>query len=409
VTAGTGVLHGVRVLEVATWTFVPAAGAVLADWGADVIKVEHARSGDPQRTISMGSVGAKGPGGVSFVFEQPNRGKRSIGLDIAGEEGRALLLEIAAQCDVFLTNLLPDSLGRLRLTVEDVRAANPRIVYARGTGQGVRGPEAGQGGFDSTSYWSRSGMAHMLTEPGSAWPLNQRPAFGDIVGGFAIAGGIAAALFQRGQTGEGAVVDVSLLGAAAWQMAPDLVATGLLGEESLVRFTPEEPSGPLTTFYRTGDDRFLLLMMLQGNAVWAELCGAIERPDLAADPRFATAAARAEHTAECVEELRKVFDSAPLVDWKARLSGIEGVWAPIQTPTEVLADPQVLANGYLRPVTTRDGAHTYSLVANPVQFDETPPDLRRAPDQWQHTDEVLAELGIDAARVAALRAAAVVA
>ena len=404
-----GVMQGVKVLEVATWTFVPAAGAVLADWGADVIKIEHARSGDPQRTISMGSVGAKGPGGVSFVFEQPNRGKRSIGLDIQGEEGRALLLELAAQCDVFLTNLLPDSLGRLRLTVEDVRAANPDIIYARGTGQGVRGPEAERGGFDSTAYWARSGMVHMIGDPSAEWPLMQRPAFGDIVGGFAIAGGIAAALFQRATTGEPSVVDVSLLGAAAWQMSPDLVATGLLGEDKLIRFTADDVPSPLATYYRTSDGRFLLLMMLQGGGVWPEFCRAIDRPDLAEDPRFATPAGRFEHVSTCIAELRTTIGSRTLADWRERLAPIEGVWAAVQTPAEVLADPQVQANGYVRPVSTADGAHTYSLVANPVQFDETPPELVRAPDQWQHTDEVLAELGIDPARIAELRAASIVA
>jgi crotonobetainyl-CoA:carnitine CoA-transferase CaiB-like acyl-CoA transferase len=404
-----GVMSGVKVLEVAAWTFVPAAGAVLADWGADVIKVEHAAAGDPQRTISLGSVGARGPGGVSYVFEQPNRGKRSIGLDITSPEGRALLLELAADCDVFLTNLLPGSLERAGLTVEDVRAVNPGIIYARGTGQGVRGPDAGRGGFDSTAYFSRSGMAHMLTSPTAEWPLNQRPAFGDIVGGFAIAGGIAAALFQRATTGQPSVVDVSLLGAATWQMAPDLVATGLLGEDSLVRFGPENPSGALTTYYRTSDDRFLLLMMLQGNAVWPDLCTALERPDLAEDPRFATPAGRNENMAACLAALREVFAARPLAEWQKRLAGITGVWATVQTPAEVLADPQVVANGYLRPVSTQDGAHTYALVANPVQFDETPPDLVRAPDQWQHTDEVLAEFGIDTDRIAALRAARVIA
>jgi crotonobetainyl-CoA:carnitine CoA-transferase CaiB-like acyl-CoA transferase len=402
-------MQGVKVLEVATWTFVPAAGAVLADWGADVIKVEHARTGDPQRNISMGSVGAKGPGGVSFVYEQPNRGKRSIGLDFATEEGRAVLLELVAQCDVFLTNLLPDSLARLRLTVEDVRAANPRIIYARGTGHGVRGPDAEKGGFDSTAYWARSGMVHMITDQSAEWPLMQRPAFGDIVGGFAIAGGIAAALFGRAQTGEPSVVDVSLLGAAAWQMSPDLVATGLLGEENLIRFTADRVPSPLATYYRTSDDRFLLLMMLQGGSVWPEFCAALDRPDLADDDRFSTAAGRSQHVDECIGELRKTIETRTFDEWKQRLSGIEGVWAPVQTPGEVLVDPQVTANGYVRPVETRDGAHTYSLVANPVQFDETPPDLVRAPDQWQHTDEVLAELGLDADRIAELRAASIVA
>jgi crotonobetainyl-CoA:carnitine CoA-transferase CaiB-like acyl-CoA transferase len=151
------VLDGVKVIEVAGWTFVPSGGAVLADWGADVIKVEHPETGDPQRGLSVGTVGAKGAGGVSFVVEQPNRSKRSVGLNIGAADGRKLLLALVAKADVFLTNLLPERLRRLRLTVEDLRAANPRIIIARGTGQGVRGEDADKAGFDGSSYFARGG------------------------------------------------------------------------------------------------------------------------------------------------------------------------------------------------------------------------------------------------------------
>ena len=197
---------------------------MLADWGADVIKIEHPETGDPQRGLSIGTVGAKGAGGVSFAIEQPNRSKRSLGLNIATEEGREILLRLVAKADVFLTNLLPDRLGRLRLTVEDLRAVNPQIIVARGTGQGVRGEDANRAGFDGSSYFSRGGVAHMLMEQNMEWPPMQRPAFGDILGGFALASGIAAALFKRERTGEPSVVDVSLLGMAAWHLSPDLVA-----------------------------------------------------------------------------------------------------------------------------------------------------------------------------------------
>ncbi len=403
-----GVMQGVKVLEVAGWTFVPAAGAVLADWGADVIKIEHPETGDPQRGLSVGAVGAKGIGGVSFIMEQPNRGKRSLGLDIASEQGKEILHKLIKQSDVFVTSLLADSLERLGLGLEDVRKINPAIVYARGTGQGVRGEEATRGGYDLASYWTRGGIAHMLKDPGQAWPPLQRPAFGDIVGGFAIAAGIAAALFKRATTGETSVVDVSLLGLAAWQLSPDIVAAGLLGEDNLPRFSNDDMPNPIVNTYPTSDGRFVALVMLQADRFWPEVCDLIERPDFVEDPRFATAAARFDNRVECVNELRTAFARRPLAEWRKRMKGLEGVWSVVQTPGEVLTDPQVVANGYVRPVKTLDGASEYSLVANPVQFDETPPDLVRAPDHGQHTDEILAELGFDWDTVVDLKVASVV-
>jgi crotonobetainyl-CoA:carnitine CoA-transferase CaiB-like acyl-CoA transferase len=405
----TGVMQGIRVLEVAGWTFVPAAGAVLADWGADVIKVEHPETGDPQRGLSVGTVGAKGSGGVSFILEQPNRGKRSVGLDIASEEGREVLLQLAAKCDVFLTSLLPGSLSRLRLTVDDLRAANPAIIYARGTGHGVRGPEADKGGFDSASYYSRGGIAHMIKDPEAPWPPMPRPAFGDVIGGFSIAGGVAAALYKRAATGEPSVIDVSLLGLAAWQLAPDLVATGLIGADNLPRFTCDDMPNPLVNYYKTSDDRMIQLMYLQGDRLWPEACQLIERPELEHDSRFNTSANRFQNRVELIAELRKTFSARPLSEWRERLAKGEGVWAVVQTPAEVLEDPQLVANGYVRQVTTADGSETYGLVANPVQFDETPPDLVRAPDAFQHTDEVLQDvLGMDYDRILELKVGSVV-
>jgi crotonobetainyl-CoA:carnitine CoA-transferase CaiB-like acyl-CoA transferase len=318
-------------------------------------------------------------------------------------------MQLAAKSDVFLTNLLPGSLGRLKLTVEDVRAVNPSIIYARGTGQGVRGEEAGNAGFDGTSYFSRGGVAHMIMEPDAPWPPMQRPAFGDIVGGFAIAAGIAGALYRRSVTGEPGIVDVSLLGLATWQIAPDLVATSLLGEENLPRFTTDTMPNPIVNYYRTSDSRFVQLMMLQGDRFWPEVCELIERPELLDDERFASGPARFQNRVACIEELRTSFATRPLAEWRERMSRLKGAWAVVQTPSEVLIDPQVEANGYIRPVTSLDGENTYSLVANPVQYDETPPDLVRAPDAGQHTDEILEkELGLDWDQIMALKLESIV-
>src|SRR5581483_8388699 len=204
------VLGGIRVVEVASWTFVPISGAVLAEWGADVIKVEHPASGDPQRgLISSGLV--PGGDGVNFMFEIPNRGKRSVGLDISTDDGRELLYKPVETADVFVTNYLPDVRTRLGIDVEEIRARNPNVVYVRGTGQGTKGPDAEKGGFDGASYWARAGLGMTLKDRASEWPADQRPAFGDVMGGLTIAGGIAAALLRRERTGVASTVDVSLL------------------------------------------------------------------------------------------------------------------------------------------------------------------------------------------------------
>ncbi|HEY1698200.1 MAG TPA: CoA transferase [Trebonia sp.] len=399
-----GVLDGVKVIEVAGWTFVPAGGGVLADWGADVIKIEHPETGDPQRGLSMGAVGAKGPSGVSPSIEQPNRSKRSLGLNIASEEGRDLLLKLVTKADVFLTNLLPDRLERLRLTVEDLRAANPAIIVARGTGFGVRGEDANKAGFDGSAYFSRGGIGHMLMEQDMQWPPMQRPAFGDILGGFALASGIAGALFKRERTGEPSVIDVSLLGMATWHLSPDLVSTGLLGEDNLPRFTADDMPNPIVNYYKTADGRFIQLMMLQGDRFWPEVCELIGRPELIADERFADGKSRFVNRVECIQILREAFAARPLEQWREKMDGLKGAWAVVQTPAEVLKDPQVRENGYIAAVTGVDGETTYDLVANPVQFDETPPELTRAPESGEHTDGILkTELGLDWDAIVALK------
>ena len=387
-----GALDGVKVLEVAAWTFVPAAGAVLADWGADVIKVEHPVMGDPQRGLRTMGLLPGGETAVNFIIEQPNRGKRSIGLDISTDHGHDLLAKLIEECDVFLTSFLPDVRRRLKIDVDDVRAINPNIVYARGTGQGSKGPEAHKGGYDGASYWARGGVSDALTPACADFPIGGRPAFGDLAGGMSIAGGIAAALFQRERTGVAPIVDVSLLGLAMWMLSPDIVACGLYDGEPMGKFSGRSPI-PLVGFYKTKDDRYLTLMLLQGDRFWPELCEHIGRPELATDERYTTDLARMTNNAEVFALLDETFASRTLDEWKDALATMTGVWAPVQTAAELVDDPQVQANGYLSNVHV-DGTD-FDLVASPVQMDEAPVQLTPAPEHGQHTEEILLELGVE--------------
>jgi crotonobetainyl-CoA:carnitine CoA-transferase CaiB-like acyl-CoA transferase len=397
-------MQGVRVVEVAAWTFVPAAGAVLADWGADVIKIEHPLSGDPQRGLAAGGMV---PGGaINFIIEIPNRGKRSVGLDLATERGRELLYEMVKQADVFLTNFLPDARRRLKIDVDDLRAVNPQLIYVRGSANGAKGPEAEKGGYDATSYWARSGVASLVSQ-GDEYPRTQPIAFGDIAGAQTIAGGIAAALFARATTGEPSVVDVSLLSYGLWNASPHIVLSKLLNMPELPRRTRDETPNPITGTYKTADGRVLQLVMLQSDRYWARLCELLDRPELVADTRFVDAAARTENSAACVAALDLEVGKRSLDECITLLNEQEGPWAVHQLPIEVFDDEQVQANGFIRTVKAADGSD-FDLVLNPVQFDEAAPSLLRAPELGEHTEEVLLELGCTWEQLAAWKDEAVI-
>lgn len=394
------VLSGIRVVELAAWTFVPAAGAVLADWGADVIKIEHPETGDPQRGLISSGVVA-GSGGVNHFVEQPNRGKRSVAIDTGTPEGLELLMKLVETADVFVTNLLPDSRDRMGVDVDAIRARNPKIIYARGHGYGTKGDLANQGGFDLAAYWSRGGIAEAYSAGNGDYPPVQRPAFGDSYGGLAIAGGIAAALVKRERTGEGSVIDVSLLGAAIWQLGPDIVGAGVLGSD-IPKFDLSDMPNPVANIYKTKDGRFISFVLLQSDRFWSEFCKRLGRTDLITDDRYANAMARFQNRTDCVAELRSAFESAELTHWESAFAGFDGVWDVLRTPLEVHSDPQAIANGYL-PRTSDSNDNEFALAASPIQFNEAPLEVTRAPEHGEHTDAVLAELGFTEADVIELK------
>ena len=389
---------GVRVVELAQWVFVPVAGALLADWGADVIRIERLE-GDPYRGLATQGIGTDRDG-VNLSMALANRGKRSVALNLRDPTGLTVLHELLCTADVFLTSLRPGALSRLGLDANTLRERYPSLIYARGHGFGVRGPDANQPGYDSSAFWARGGVGHILTPPERDYPISQRGAMGDRNGAMAMAFGIAAALLKRGKTGAGSVVDVSLLATAMWMLSSDLLAALNGGEAAPVSGRGPQVN-PLTGNYRTKDGRHIQLMFLQGDRYWAPFCHLVGRDDLIDDPRFADLAARRANSAACVAELDAVFAGRTFAEWKQLLAELDAPWAPVQSVREVIEDPQVIANGYVGEVAL-DGGQGYRLPTVPVQFDEQAPPLRRAPEHGEHTEALLLELGYDWDRIAEL-------
>jgi crotonobetainyl-CoA:carnitine CoA-transferase CaiB-like acyl-CoA transferase len=389
---------GVRVVELAQWVFVPVAGALLADWGADVIRIERLE-GDPYRGLATQGIGTDRDG-VNLSMALANRGKRSVALNLRDPAGLTVLHELLCTADVFLTSLRPGALSRLGLDANTLRERYPSLIYARGHGFGVRGPDANQPGYDSSAFWARGGVGHILTPPERDYPISQRGAMGDRNGAMAMAFGIAAALLKRGKTGAGSVVDVSLLATAMWMLSSDLLAALNGGEAAPVSGRGPQVN-PLTGNYRTKDGRHIQLMFLQGDRYWAPFCHLVGRDDLIDDPRFADLAARRANSAACVAELDAVFAGRTFAEWKRLLAELDAPWAPVQSVREVIEDPQVIANGYVGEVAL-DGGQGYRLPTVPVQFDEQAPPLRRAPEHGEHTEALLLELGYDWDRIAEL-------
>jgi crotonobetainyl-CoA:carnitine CoA-transferase CaiB-like acyl-CoA transferase len=397
-------MEGVRVVELGVWIAGPAAGLILADWGADVVKIEPPGTGDPARTFSR-MLGGDLP--FNPPFEMDNRSKRSIAIDVTRPQGHALAVELIERADVFVTNVRPAALARLGLDPVALLSVHPRLVYALLTGYGTEGPDADRAAYDIAAFWARSGVAGLLTQPGGQPPF-QRGGMGDHGAGMSAAAGICAALFARERTGRGQLVATSLLRQGLYTISFDL-ATALRFGVSLAVGNRAAMANPTINSYRDRDGRWFWIVGLEGDRHWPPLARAVGHPEWIRDPRYATLAARAQNAAQLIAELDAIFATRTRDEWARVFAAEEDFWwAPVQSVEEVLADPQVAACGGL--VDVPDGASTTPFPATPVDFSGTPWAPRAmAPALGQHTDSVLAELGKGAAEIAALRRDRVVA
>lgn len=380
-------LNGVRVVEFASYIAAPAAACILGDWGAEVIKVERP-GGDSMRHV-FADVKSQLSGNPTFDLD--NRGKKGVVLDIGKREGREALTKLAASADVFITNVRPAALRRAGLDEAALRAANPRLVYALVTGYGLEGPDAHKPGFDVTAFWARAGVANM-TAPKGADPFMLRTGFGDHITALATVSAIMAGLFDRERTGKGRLVQTSLLATGVYTVGSDLAVQLKFGKLASNR-PRSQPMNPLATFYKSADDRWFVHNPRGGGGDWPKFCEVAGRPDLVADARFGTGRARRENSPLLVAEFDKAFAALPFEEIARRLDAADMVWSPVQTPADVVADPQVAAAGALLEVEDGEGG-VYRSPAAPMRFPGADATVRpAAPQLGEHTRAVLAQLG----------------
>jgi crotonobetainyl-CoA:carnitine CoA-transferase CaiB-like acyl-CoA transferase len=382
----TGPLEGIRVIEVGVWVAGPAAAGILADWGADVVKIEPPE-GDPARTFQR-MLGGDMPSNPPFELD--NRNKRSVVLDLATEDGRRVAGELVDRADVFVTNVRRPALARMGLDHTRLLGRNPRLVYALISGFGTAGPEADGPAYDIAAWWARAGIASSLTPPGGQLPF-QRGGMGDHTVAMTAAGMVSAALVARSRTGKGQLVTTSLLRQGAYTIGFD-VNTALMWGRSIGTGARTSMGNPCINNYTAGDGRRFWLVGLEGDRHWPPLARAVGHPEWLADPRFATARDRAANAMALIGLLDEVFASRSLPAWATAFAAEPEVfWAPVNTVDDLLGDPQFLAAGGI--VDVPDGIATTPMVAAPADFHGTPGGPQAtAPALGQHTEEVLAEL-----------------
>ena len=386
-TDGLSSLAGLRVVEMGVWVAAPAAGALLADWGADVVKVEPP-SGDPMRS-AFGSLGI-GKDFPNPAFGQDNRGKRSVVLDLRDAAAREHLEVLLATADVFLTNLRPDALDGLGLEPHTTVGRHPRLVYCSISGYGLRGPDRNRPAYDIGAFWARSGLSVQLANSEGV-PLNARGGIGDHISGLAALAGLLAAVLEQRHTGRGRVVEVSLLRTGTYVLGWDLSLQETVGKVAKAEARHANQT-PLMNTYRAADGRWFFFTGLEADRHIDKVYRALGHEDLHDDPRFADAGTLRKHRSEVIAVLDDIIAEHPLDVWAERFDR-EGVWwAPAQGPADVLEDPQLAATDGFLALHNEDGT-TARSVNGPVSFSDVPVGpAAPAPRLGEHTDEVLREL-----------------
>jgi crotonobetainyl-CoA:carnitine CoA-transferase CaiB-like acyl-CoA transferase len=393
-----GPLAGVKVVEMGVWVAGPSCGAILADWGAEVTKIEPPE-GDPFRGLfaNLLSIPANPP------FELDNRGKRSIALNLENEEARALAHKLVDEADVFVSNMRPRVLEKYGLSYDECTARNPRIVYAQLTGYGPDHDESNRAAYDIGAFWSRAGVVASLMPAGTPEPPSQRGGMGDHMTGQSAAGAISAALYNREKTGKGQRLAVSLMRIGAYMMGWDLNTHLRLGFP-IAPYDRHHAVNPIINSFQDRDGRWFWLLLLQADRHWPDLLAALDAAWLNEDERFSSIPARMQNQVELVDELDKLFAKHSLAEWQP-IFDAHNVWfAPVQTLEEVAADPMAEAAGVFVNVEAPEGMQRQ--VASPADFYGTPVEIRGwAPELGQNTEEILLELGFDWDKIIALKEA----
>ncbi len=401
---GGTMLENYRVIELGMWVAGPAAGGLLADWGAEVVKVETP-IGDPMRRLFALVAGHGQP--ESPPFDLDNRAKRSVVIDLARPEGIEVLKRLLAEADVFVTNLRPEAVDRLGLSPDVICGAFPRLVYASVSGYGLRGDEQGRAGYDVGAFWARSGIADLMAR-GAGSPPGNRSGMGDHVTAITTVAGILAALLERERTGRGQLVETSLLRTGIYTVGWDLGIQARFGKLSANRPRTTELN-PMCNSYCAGDGRWFWLLGVEADRLWPKLCAALDRPDLLDDERFSTARARRHNSPELVVLLDEIFAESTRDELTAAFDREDVWWAPVNTPAEVFEDPQAIAAGAFVDVPAGDAGPAHRAVNTPVVFhgEESGP-VQAPPGLGQHTDDILRAAGYDDDELAILHKSGVI-
>ncbi len=403
----SGPLDGIRIIDWTIWQQGPVATQMLADLGAEVIKIEERERGDPGRGITAVAGSATVRSGRNYYFEANNKHKKSIALNLKQPEAREIVHRLASRSDVFVQNFRKGVAKRLGLGYAELCALNPRIIYASASGYGPEGPDSGEPSFDYLGQ-ARSGIMNAIGS-GTTTPTYVYGGIADQMGAIMLAYGVLAALFARERTGIGQEVDASHLGSMMALQGLNVVARTIMGKE-FPRNTRANAYNPLWNHYRCADDKWISLAMLQPDRYWKDFCEVVGKAELIEDPRFAEAKTRGKNSAALVAIFDEVFATRPRDEWMRVLKGRgDFIYTIVNSVTDLPDDPQVRANDYVVDY-DHPALGNLTLLGMPVKLSATPGEPRgHAPELGEHTELLLTEmLGYSWDDVARLRDANVI-